>query len=510
MARNLDLLDRNIMNTIVSELDGSEEDDRKEHSFDNWQIYSGNQDPYVTGIIKKQRPRSYPKYTISDISISKMVCDKKSKAYKQPPERYIEDGNDNKNDRLDEIFTEANSIRQMPYFDTITNLHKYSLMWVNYLVEESRYNFMSLQPHEFSVIRDKTTGELIGVILNYPDSSITQGAKTGDGLDGLLAESQADSSAQSIIYRMWSKDNYVVVKVEKNEIKTAFGVKVEKSVTYIDNPDNLGNINVVGRIPFVFVSQELAIDYPTLSPLGEQSSKFGAMMSELFTSATMQGASTLTFEYPSHMAGQFDKIGSGLTDVIELPQSSKDEDSPTKAAYISPNPDLVGQKDSYMTYLEGVLAQHGLNIGQAMSKNVETSASGIALAIKNANIGDIIDMNQQCYVQVEKEMFEIIKSWELYIGKTIFDIEDKLHITFKKPKVLISDKEVLDNIKLRMELGLMRKYEALMELDPNLNEADAKKEVEEIETEKQDNMNKVMDGFDTETDEDNQIRPIPN
>ena len=224
----------------------------------------------------------------------------------------------------------------------------------------------------------------------------------------------------------------------------------------------------------------------------------------------MQGASTLTFEYPSHMAGQFDKIGSGLTDVIELPQSSKDEDSPTKAAYISPNPDLVGQKDSYMTYLEGVLAQHGLNIGQAMSKNVETSASGIALAIKNANIGDIIDMNQQCYVQVEKEMFEIIKSWELYIGKTIFDIEDKLHITFKKPKVLISDKEVLDNIKLRMELGLMRKYEALMELDPNLNEADAKKEVEEIETEKQDNMNKVMDGFDTETDEDNQIRPIPN
>jgi hypothetical protein len=511
MPKNLDLLDRNVMNSILNELDNSEERDRKKHSFDNWQIFSGNQDPYVAEIIQSQRPKSYPAYTISDISISKMVTDKKSKAYKQAPIRLIEKGADNKNERLDEIYKQGNALRQMPYFDTITNLQKYSLMWVNYLVPENRYNFMSLQPHEFSVVRDKTTGELMAVILNYAHRDMTASAGTGDGLDGLLAESQADSSANSRIYRMWSKDHYVVVKIEESEIKTAKGLEVQKSVTYLSNPKNPNNENVLHIIPFVFVSQELAIDYPTLSPLGEQSSRFGSMMSELITAANIQGTSTLTFKYPESMQGQFDKISNGLMDVIELPQSSNDEDSDTDASYISPTPDLSGQKDSYMAYLEGVLSQHGISVGQAMGKDIEASSSGIALAIKNANVQDIIETNQQVYVQVEKEMFEIIKVWEQFIGSNIFSDDDTLHVTFKKPKVLISDKEVLDNIKLRLDMGLMQKHEALMELDPNLSEQDAKDKLEEIDKEKQDNMSKVMNGFQetiSESDQDDIARPF--
>ena len=89
MPKNLNLLDKNIMNQIVSELDNGEERDRKKHSFDNWQIYSGNQDPYVLETIKKQRPSSYGAYTISDISISTSVTQKKSKSYKQQPIRIV-------------------------------------------------------------------------------------------------------------------------------------------------------------------------------------------------------------------------------------------------------------------------------------------------------------------------------------------------------------------------------------------------------------------------------------
>lgn len=509
MPKNLNLLDKNIMNQIVSELDNGEERDRKKHSFDNWQIYSGNQDPYVLETIKKQRPRSYGAYTISDISISTSVTQKKSKSYKQQPIRIVEADNENKNDRLKQIYDEGNAIRQMPYFDTITNLHKYSLMWVNYIVNPEtlggKYNFMSLQPHEFSVIRDKTTGELIGVILNYAHRDMTTGADSGDGMDGILAESQADSAAQSKIYRMWSRDNYVVVKVETNEVATREGPKIERSVTYMPNPDNANNVNILGELPFAFLSTELAIDYPTPNPIGEQSTKFGAMISELISAANLQGTSVSVFKYPSHMQGQFDNVSTGLTDVIELPQSSKEGDSETEFSFVSPNPDLSGQKDSYMTYLEGVLAQHGISVGQAMGKDIEASSSGIALAIKNANVQDIIEANQQMFVETEKKMFQIIKAWEKYIGSTIFEESDSLSIRFKKPKVLITDKETLDNIKMRIEMGLMKKHQALMELDPNLSEKDALQEIEDIEKEKQDNMQKVMNGFQvSQADEDTQ------
>jgi hypothetical protein len=109
------------------------------------------------------------------------------------------------------------------------------------------------------------------------------------------------------------------------------------------------------------------------------------------------------------------------------------------------------------------------------------------------------------YVETEKQMFEIIKLWEKYIGVSIFEEKDELSVTFKKPKVLISDKETLDNIKMMMDMGLMKKHRALMELDPNLSEKDAIKEIEDIDNEKQENMNKVMNGFQvSQADEDTQ------
>lgn len=503
----INLLDKNIITQIVNELDNGEERDRKKKSFDNWQIYSGNQDPYVLAELQNRRPKSWQAYTVSDVSISKMITDKKSKAYKQQPLRFIDKGESPKNERLSEIYKEGNAIRQMPYYDCCFNLHKHCLMWVNYMVNDDgtgKYNFMALQPHEFSVIRHKTTGDLLAVILNYAHRDMTAGAGYGDGLDGLLAESQADSSAQSRIYRMWSNDNYVVIKVEENELMTANGKKIQKSVTYLSNPDNPNNVNILGKLPFCYASQELAIDYPTPNPIGDQSVRFGSLLSELLTAANIQGTSSLVFKYPEEMQGNFDNISNGLIDVVELPQSSAEGAKPTELDYISPAPDLAGQKDAYMSYLEGVLSQHGISVGQAMGNDVEASSSGIALAIKNANVQDMIEINQQVYVQLEKSMFDIIKAWESWLGSSVFSDDDELNIVFKKPKVLISDKEVLDNIKLRLDMGLMKKYQALMELDPNLSEQDAKDEIADTEKEKQANMQRFLDGRSAQANQNTQ------
>ncbi len=109
-----------------------------------------------------------------------MVTDKKSKSYKQQPVRFVERDNKTKNERLEAIYKEGNANRQLPYFDTSFNLHKHSLMWVNYMIDGdmAKYNFMALQPHEYSVIRDKTTGKLLAVILNYSHRDITAGSNS--------------------------------------------------------------------------------------------------------------------------------------------------------------------------------------------------------------------------------------------------------------------------------------------------------------------------------------------
>ena len=477
---NLDLTDINVVSQIIGDIEGTEERNRKTQNFDSWQIYSGNVKPYVKDVIRSTRSKSYDGYTISDISYSKLITDTKSKAYKEQPLRIIPGSDKTKNERLSEIYQEGCAIRQMPFFDTITNLHKHSLFWVNNLDHNHKYQFMALQGYEYSVVRNKDTGELDAVILNYGNLDITTNAGSGDGIDNLIAESQADSSAQSKIYAMWSKDNYVIVRVETVSVTTISGEKIKKSVTFVTQKENPSMENVLGIIPFVFLSQEMAIDYPTMSPLKEQTITANQQMSEYLTAANIQGTGQLVFKFPIKFENMFKKITTGLLSAIKLPQSENPDDAKTEVDYINPSPDLSGMNDATTSYVKQVLNEHGIKNTSAVGSEGQDFSSGLQMAIANSSVQDIIEANQNLYVDVERQMFDIIKAWEDFRGNSVFKEDDELNVVFKKPKVMISDAEVLANIEKRLSLGLLEKWEALRILDPNLTQDDAKKKVDEM------------------------------
>lgn len=477
---NLDLTDKAVASLIITEIEASEERGRKRSNFDAWQVYSGNVAPYVEDVIKTTRPKSHKGYTISDISFSKMIVDPKSKAYKEQPHRFVEGDDTVKNDRLKDIYREGGALRQLPFLDTVSNLHKHSLIWVNNLDMVEKYQFMTLQGYEYSVIRDKDTGELQAVILNYGNLDITNNARTGDGIDNLIAESQADSAALSNVYAMWSKENYVIVKVQSNKVITSSGTEIKKSIDYVAQPDNPSMRNLIGVIPFVFLSQEMAIDYPTTSPLMSQTVTANALASEYYTAANIQGSGQMIFKYPEKYENMFSKITTGLLSAIKLPQSSNPEDRATTAEYINPSPDLAGQKEAVFSYVKQMMNEHGLKNTSAVGSEGQDFSSGLQMAIANSSVQDIIEENQQLYVDVEKKMFNIIKAWEAFRGNSVFKDEDEINVVFKKPKVMISDAEVLANIEKRLSLGLIEKYEALMILDPNLDEKAAKTKAAEI------------------------------
>lgn len=475
----INLKDPNVIKQIVADLEGSEDKDRKKHSFESWECYSGNLKNYVEKELQRIRPTSWESYTVSNISIPKIVVDKIAKSYKDEPLREIE-GTDQQKERLSDIYRESDSARQMRFFDTILNLHKYGLIWLNYRDNEDRYQTMSLQGHEFSVILDKDTGKLIGVILNYGNKDITSGSNLGDGVSNLIAEAQADSSADSEVYALWSDEHHVAIKVTKEKVMTAAGEVIKKNIEYVPIDNNENGINKLGRLPFVYASKETAIDYPTRSNLKDQAITYNALMSELLTSSSIQGSGVLTFSYPEEQEGQFKNISTGLTSAIKLPQLGEGS-SPTTANYISPSPDLAGQKEVISTYLKQILSEKGINSGSAIGSDMQSFSSGLERAIAESNVQDIIEMNQDIYIQIEKELFEIIKAWEKLLGKNTFADDMDLKVVFGKPKVMISDREVLDNIKTRLDLGLIEKWEALMILDPNLSESEAKDKMANME-----------------------------
>lgn len=485
-----DLLDSSVIQTILSEIENSEEIDRKIYSWDNYQIFSGNQEAYVLEELRAKRPKSYKSYTVSNISVSSMVVNKLAKSYKEAPKRILP--TEQKADSYEMLLKEAGAERQLKEFDCYYNLHRDALFWVNYRAKEQRYFFQALQQHEYSLIRNKDTGDLECVILSYPDTTIT-GANAytgGDGESNLLAEQQADGGGQTKVYAMWTKEQHVVIKVVTEYLQTRSGTQVKKSIEYVPIEGNPRNINFLGIIPFVYKSKSTSPEYPTPNPIKNQTVTFNALFSELLTTANIQGAGILKFKYPEKMQGQFDQMHHGLTTALELPQSSRPDDAPTEAEYISPSPALEAQKDVYLSYLKQVLAEHGITTSQNLE--MQNFSSGIERLISQADVQSIISENQNCYTELEEEIFEIVKRWDEFLGQRKFSREDELQVIYPKPKVLISDKETLETIEKRLSLGLIEKWEALVMLDPNMSEKDAREKLDRIQSERQSNMEQFI------------------
>ena len=99
-----------------------------------------------------------------------------------------------------------------------------------------------------------------------------------------------------------------------------------------------------------------------------------------------------------------------------------------------------------------------------------------------------IEKNQKKYVRLEKKMFKIVKAWESFRGRSTFTEEDDLQIVFQKPKIMVSDRETLENIKVMRELGLIEEWEKFVIMDPNLSEEEARAKLDRIELKKLENV----------------------
>ena len=501
MERDLNLSDKRIIMEILSETDKSEDKDRRRNSFDTYQVYSGNQKIYVERELARTRPNSWHSYTVSNISVSKMITDKRAASYNEMPIRSI-DGNEGKTEMLNDIYKEANADREMQFHDVVFNLNKYDLVWVNYREEDDKYQFMCLHPYEFILVRDQDTGEVLIVGLSYPSTEITQSARSngnvegnttgGDGTSDLIAESQADSGgSEEETWVFWSAEEHVKIRrtnirqvVDGNEV-------VKPSIDYIDIPGNPNGINPLGILPFVLTTNDTAVDYPTVNPITEQSITFNTQQSETLTAKNIHGSGIQVFKYPERMDGRFKEMSSGQTEAIRLPQSSKDSDSATDFEYKTSGAQLQPMMDNDMNYLRQVLQEHEIE-GMKMDLADSNATSGISRAISGASVQKVIERNQQVYAETEKKMFKIIKAWDRFNGTNMFSEDDEMQIVFPKPKVMLSDKETLETIEKQLELGLIEEWEKFIKMDPNLSEEEAREKLERIESAKEEKVKKMM------------------
>jgi len=471
---------------LISEIESDENIQRKKEAWISYQCLEGNQLEYVEERLQELYPKTWHKFRKSDISLVKKVDKKISKAYKSSPIRKLPKEKESR--ELNRIYDVFNFDRSFKEFDRYFNQHKYALAWLNYLNPledevEGKYILRALQPFEDDLVLDEVTYLPLVVSFSYPDNDVTDYAGKSDGIDQTIADSMSDIGQKSKRFSFWDKTNFVKVRstIRKDEEQ-----KVYKRDVQILSIKKHG----LSRLPFSFLSKEQAPAYPIGSNLHKQSIEFNVGFSDLKTAAAHQGHGQLVIK---HAEGQkLQEAHMGMHTALSLPQSSKPDAKPTEASYISASPDLSGQLDVLKFDVTNILDEHGIKAKGAIEGGVDTFSSGLDRLFSEADTQDIIENNQSLYAAtLEQEIYQILKNYEDAMNKPTFTGEE-LEIYFEKPKVMISDKETLENIKLREELGLILEHEKHQIINPNLSEDEAKKRVELINEQKKKRMSELM------------------
>lgn len=452
--------------SILSEIGSEEEHERRAAEIESKEIYEGKLHRYVEKKLKKMYPKTWEAYNIADYNIHKKISDKKSKSYVKPPLRKLD--KQSETDDYNAILEEFGFNDVMKKVDLYKNRHSYCGLGVIRerlnLVDggiKDKFYFWALAPYEFCVHRDQN-----GNIYAW---SIPMGME-GD----------------QEVWTIWTDESQVKLKT-----------KDFKGYEIIPIPGNDSFVNPYGVIPFIYVPLDQTGEYPYPLSLPRQTVELNTNLSVYMTSGNMQ-IGQLVIKFPEDQ--KFDWIVSGLMTAMKLPQAKNPNIPKTEADYISPNPNLEGHKDSILTFMSMILDEHGMN-SNGVVKSGEKFTSGFDRLIANADVQDIIEDNQDIYTRTENAVFQIIKSMSLRDGNYTYTSE-KLSVKFARPKVLSSDTEKLQNLKMKKELGLWEDWELILEADPNLSEEDAKKKAEllkqkQTEQQSNDQQNGNMEGNQT-------------
>jgi len=477
---------------LVLEIESGANIQRKRRSWISNQIRDGKLYDYVQNRLKIMYPKNWTMYSISEYSISKKVIDKKSKAYKRPPiRRVISDPN--ATNAYQEILKKFRFNQAMKTFDAVYNEHKYALLACLMDTDELGnpfHKFFSMAPWEYDAVFDKD-GNLKVVVLSNPPQTVKHSTET-DAIDTIIAESgDADQGNNRRVYILWTDKQHVelIVTGKRGDINST---KIEQRLL---GPGGNG-ANPYGVLPFAYAPMTMDANYPLPSPLPSQTVELNALMSVYLTSANQQ-VGVFVLKYPSDQP--INMVSGSMYTAVQLPQSKNPEDARTEADFISPSPDLTGHKDAVMTYASAILDEHGLSSSVVTGTN-QTFTSALDRIIANSDIQDLIEDNQEMYSEIEKAAYKIIGAQLRSINSNVELPPNELVVVYPKPKVLVSDSEILDNMKKMKELGIFQDWELLQVFDPNLDQDEAQEKIAEIKAGKMKMINELDAESDAESD----------
>lgn len=486
-------VDEKLRKLIINEINGPENQKRKDESYRRHTCYKDRTKEYVLQELLKQFDDTTVRemgYSISNISIGRKIIDKLARVYTQGVLRT--GSSEAETESIEQISKLLDLNKSMKRANRYLRMHHNTLVGVlpcpKYDLDELSYEIkiQVFQPHLYDVIEDPYNRESIQwvILSNYKNilrevapadpakagrgALMAEPKKVSDGVDQAIADKKEDQNANKEEYIWWSK-HYHFTTNANGEI--------------ISNGLEQDNSNPIVASPFINFSmdQEGSFWAEGGDDIFDGSVHVNCMITNVQHIGVTQGYGQ--FYMKGKNLPRFVKAGVNKSIIMEYEEGDPVPD----IGFASSNPKLQELKDQVVMYVALLLTTNNLST-KAVAAELNSSqdfASGISLIIdKSESVEDVQDQRDIFY-QNEPKIFDLVQRWqEVYKEKLTEDFKKyqlpenlELKIKFNDVRPIMSEKEKLENLKLRKDLGITSMIKMLMIDNQDLTEKQAEEEL---------------------------------
>jgi len=515
MITDEDILDGAFRKKVLSQITDVENINRKNEALRRHEVYRDRIKKWVIEALVKEKMRSETLQQMenraANISICKKIVNKLARLYIGGVSRFVDDEAsqqaisqlarlldlDTKNkkaDRYKELFrnTMSQIIPEEDSMESIGENKKFKLKARTYA------------PWQYDVIEDQHDHEIPRVVIlsefternaalrsvgeadgdGRTDRSITPIFHQGNRRDEIIADHPEDTNIDNRKFIWWNEKFHFTTD-------SVGGIIPEMS------PEDL--LNPIQMLPFANITQDQDGEFWAQGgdDLIDGSILINLILTDINAIAYIQGW------------GQPVIVGKGVKNkVLEggphtaLVFEAEEGDPTPSFSYVSANPQLSEMMKMVEQYTALLLTTNNLSATNVAGNLSAREISGIALLIELSEAVGSTEDSEKIFRRVERTQWEIIKRWQnllfdrgaliekfMEVGK--FENAD-VFIKFNDTKPMITEKEKLEVIRLRKELGINEEIDLIKIDNPDITDEEAEAKLLKIKEEKLKRVNDLM------------------
>lgn len=469
---SIDITNPLIRAQVLQEIESTENEERKEKSLRDYEIYSDRLKPwvedYLRGFYSTESISEMP--IVASVNIAKRIVTKEAAIYSTAPKRTFLNVSDQQHEMLEKIYADLELdavLLRANQFYKLENGQTHLYIFPS----KGRLKARALMSHQLDVvpaIDDPETGDVY-LISGFDRSSMNIKLEDfEDGQNQLIADID-DYKSTLKAKAVWS-DFFNFVMDEEGNIVSA-DVKNELGIT-----------------PIVDISTPKSGEYwvRSGSALTDFTVQFNAQMTDLSHIVRMQGFGQAWFKGPENLIPKNIKIGPNFVLKLAIDPNNPVE---TDFGFANANPDIEGSIRQLEVMLSSFLTSRGLDPkivnGQGQADKFQ---SGFDRLLAMVEMFEPAKQDFSVFEAAEKRIFKIICAYlNVYGGTAIlpeygtqpFSAQADISVKFHEPQLIMSEQDRLQIIRDKLELGLMSKAESIA-YDRGISVEEAKKVMAEI------------------------------